>query len=58
MSLKIPNPTSAMTETATEINGFHMALNMTINAAIIADVPSVFVFILSPAENFVAFLPL
>ena len=45
MNLYTPYPSSAITETATETSGFHMALNRTINAAMIAKVPSVLVFI-------------
>ena len=43
---KIPSATSARTDIATEMRASHMALNSTINAATIAIVPSVFVFIL------------
>ena len=47
-NLYTPYAAIAMTETATETSGFHMALSNTINAAIIANVPSFFVFIPFP----------
>jgi hypothetical protein len=43
--LKIPNPSNVTIETSTETRGSHMALNKTINAAMIAKAASVLVFI-------------
>ena len=51
----MPNATNATTEIKTETSGLNIALKRTINAAMIAIVPSVFAFIFF---SFFDYLPL